>query len=109
MSPAPSLSAALRIVAAVGPEKAAARMNASGQIPVMPNAFRSPLISPMTAVPWLVSVLAVPTTTPPCPTLRSSWSNRQPHSQSMMLTPAPPPPGQVHAYRASTPPGATSR
>jgi hypothetical protein len=85
------------IVAAVGPEKAAARMKASGAMPVTPMALRSPLISPMTAVPWLVSVPAVPTTTPPWLIPRSSWSKRQPHSQSMTLTPAPPPPAKVHA------------
>ncbi len=89
MSPALSRSAAARIVAALGPENADALMMASGQMPVTPRAFRSPLISPRTAVPWLVSVLPVPKTMPPWLPVRSSWENRQPHSQSMILTPVP--------------------
>jgi hypothetical protein len=70
MSPGPSRSAAALIASAVGTENAEALMTASGEIPVTPTLLTSPLISPSTAVPWLVERLsgigsAVPATTPP--------------------------------------------
>ncbi|WP_199224480.1 hypothetical protein [Serinibacter arcticus] len=86
-----------------------ALMTASGAMPVTPRALTSPEISPSTAVPWSVSVLGVPATTPPWLARRSSCVKRQPHSQSITRTPAPRPPGWVQAQRASMPPGAGSR
>jgi hypothetical protein len=73
---------------------------ASGVIPVTPNALRSAPITPTTAVPWLRhprSVLWVPPTTPPWFRRRSSCVNRHAPSMSITRTPAPPPPGTVHA------------
>ena len=42
-----------------------ALIRASGAMPVIPNPLRSPLMTPITAVPWFVSVPVVPAMTPP--------------------------------------------
>ena len=93
MSPGPSRSAAATIACeelwSLNDE---APTHAPGAMPVMPKVLRSPLTSPSTAVPWLTkptSVVPVPATTPPWLASRSSWVNRQPHSQSMTHACAP--------------------
>ena len=71
----------------------------------MPMAFRSPLITPITAVPWLVSPL--PCRRRPRPASAQILVVEPPaHSQSMILTRPPPPPGRSRRTVASTPPGA---
>ena len=97
MSPGPRRSAAWRITVAVGIENAAAPTVASGAIPVIPITFRSPPISPATAVPWFVSPSDAPTWTPLLFVTRSSWVKFHAHSQSMTRTPQPLPPGMVQA------------
>ena len=94
MSPGPRRSAASLIAVGVASVvKETAPTHACSAMPVIPNGLRSPLISPRTAVPWLSFVELLPARTPPCDWIRSSCVKRQPHSQSMIRTPLPRPPG----------------